>query len=60
MYDPSDPNVYVVLDEGFNSTCHGRKWAEIAANLPLIIAADVLPLLPPFTATDSPSGGGDH
>ena len=29
MYDMSDPNIYVVLDEGCNSTCHSKHWAEV-------------------------------
>ena len=31
MYDESGPNVYVVLDEGCNSTCHDQQWS----NMPL-------------------------
>ena len=30
MYDPQDPNIYVVLDEGCNSTCHSKHWADCA------------------------------
>ena len=29
MYDMNDPNIYVVLDEGCNSTCHSKHWAEV-------------------------------
>ena len=29
MYNMNDPNIYVVLDEGCNSTCHSKHWAEV-------------------------------
>ena len=29
MYDMNGPNIYVVLDEGCNSTCHSKHWAEV-------------------------------
>jgi len=29
MYDMNDPNIYVVLDEGCNSTCYSKHWAEV-------------------------------
>ena len=29
MYDMNDSNIYVVLDEGCNSTCHSKHWAEV-------------------------------
>ena len=31
MYDENDPNVYVVLDEGCNSTCHSQHWSNMAS-----------------------------
>ena len=32
MFDPNDGNIYVVLDEGCNSTCHSRYWGEVVEN----------------------------
>ena len=29
MFDPHDGNIYVVLDEGCNSTCHSKYWGEV-------------------------------
>ena len=30
VYDMDDPDVYAVLDEGCNASCHSRKWAVMA------------------------------
>ena len=29
MYSPDDGNIYVVLDEGCNSTCHSKHWGDV-------------------------------
>ena len=29
MYNPDDGNIYVVLDEGCNSTCHSKHWGDV-------------------------------
>ena len=29
MYNPDDKNIYIVLDEGCNSTCHSKHWGDV-------------------------------
>ena len=29
MYNPDDRNIYIVLDEGCNSTCHSKHWGDV-------------------------------
>ena len=31
--DMKDPNVYVALDEGCNTTCHSEHWGNTAQNM---------------------------
>ena len=33
MYGDDHDHVFAVLDEGCNTTCHSRRWAEMAERL---------------------------